>query len=296
MTTLRVDSERVLRSIDSSIMRRARRIAQRNPGGAFGAALVSLAVLVALLGPLAWRVSPNNQDYDRLLPPSVAHPMGTDGLGRDELARVIHGAQVSLEVALISVLIALVLGVLIGILAGYFGAWIDLTLMRLVDIMFAFPALVLAILIAGLLGPSRTNATFTIGLVFAPAFARVARASALSVMATPYVEASRALGASARRIMARDVLPNITAPIIVMATVYISSAIIIEAALSFLGLGTQPPEASWGNMLSEGRTYMQLAWWLAVFPGLAIVVAVLGFNFLGDGLRDTLDPRARDRL
>jgi peptide/nickel transport system permease protein len=270
-------------------------IVQRNPGGVLGAALVAFSALVATVGPLAWRISPTSQDYDRLLGPSLAHPFGTDDLGRDTLARVMHGAQVSLEVGIVAVLVSLALGTLIGTLAGYYGSYTDGVLMRIVDIMFAFPALVLAILIAGLLGPSRTNATFTIGLVFAPAFARVARASTLSVMANPYVEASRALGAPSRWIILRDVLPNITAPMIVMTTVYISSAIIIEAALSFLGLGTQPPEASWGNMLSSARPYMEIAWWLAVFPGLGIVAAVLGFNFLGDGLRDFLDPRSRDR-
>jgi peptide/nickel transport system permease protein len=268
---------------------------QRNPGGVLGAALVAFSALVATVGPLAWRIGPTSQDYERLLGPSLAHPFGTDDLGRDTLARVMHGAQVSLEVGIVAVLVSLALGTLIGTFAGYYGSYTDGILMRIVDIMFAFPALVLAILIAGLLGPSRTNATFTIGLVFAPAFARVARASTLSVMANSYVEASRALGAPGRRIILRDVLPNIAAPMIVMTTVYISSAIIIEAALSFLGLGTQPPEASWGNMLSSARPYMEIAWWLAVFPGLGIVAAVLGFNFLGDGLRDFLDPRSRDR-
>ncbi len=263
----------------------------RNPIGIAGAVIVAINVLLAGLGPLLWRTDPAEQESDRLLGPSWAHPMGTDELGRDTFARIIEGAQVSFEVGAVSVLIALVSGVLVGLLAGFYGGLVDAILMRFVDIIFAFPGLVLAIVIAGLLGPSRTNAMIAIGVVYAPAFARVTRGSVLEVMGLPFVESARALGSSGTRIMRRHLLPNILAPIIVMITIYLSTAILSEAALSFLGLGTQPPEASWGSMLNISRTYFETSPWMAIFPGLAIMLVVLGFNFLGDGLRDILDPR-----
>jgi peptide/nickel transport system permease protein len=263
----------------------------RNPIGLIGAAIVGFNLLVAIFGPYVWTIDPDAQDSERLLTPSWAHPMGTDELGRDELARIIHGAQVSLQVGLIAVGIALVAGTLLGLIAGYYRGWIDSALMRLVDLMFALPGLVLAIVIAGLLGPSRRNAMIAIGIVITPAFARVVRGSVLEVMGFPYIESTRALGASGRRVMTRHLLPNIVAPLIVLVTVYLGTAILAEAALSFLGLGTQPPEASWGGMLSTARSYIDAAWWLSVFPGAAIMLVVLGFNFLGDGLRDILDPR-----
>jgi peptide/nickel transport system permease protein len=263
----------------------------RNPIGIVGAAIVGFNILVALLGPYVWTVDPDAQDFDRLLAPSWANPMGTDELGRDELARIIHGAQVSLQVGFIAVGIALVAGTLLGLLAGYNRGIIDGILMRVVDLMFALPGLVFAIVIAGLLGPSRRNAMIAIGIVITPAFARVIRGAVLEVMGFPYIESTRALGASGRRVMSRHLLPNIVAPLIVLVTVYLSTAILAEAALSFLGLGTQPPEASWGGMLNTARLYIDAAWWLSVFPGAAIMIVVLGFNFLGDGLRDVLDPR-----
>jgi len=266
----------------------------RNPIGFMGTVIILMTLLVALLGPLGWRVDYASEAAHRLLPPSAAHPMGTDELGRDELARVIHGAWVSLEVGLVSVLIAFLLGSTVGIAAGFYRGRTDAVLMRMVDVMFAIPGLVLAILIAGLLGPSRTNAMVAIGIVYAPAFGRVVRGSALSVMSLPHVEAARSLGASDLRIMARHLVPNLMAPLIILITVYLSTAILTEAALSFLGLGTQPPEPSWGSMLNASRSYMELAPWLAVFPGIAIMLVVLGFNFLGDGLRDLLDPQLRE--
>jgi len=267
---------------------------RRNTIGITGAAIILVTVLVALVGSSAWRVDYAGQLSRRLLAPAPAHPLGTDQLGRDELSRIIHGAQVSLQVGMISVVIALVAGTTIGIIAGFYGRAVDALLMRLVDVMFAFPGLVLAIVIAGLLGPSRTNAMIAIGIVYAPAFARVVRGSTLSVLNLPYVEAARSLGISDIRIVLRHLLPNITAPLIVLTTVYLSTAILTEAALSFLGLGTQPPEPSWGSMLNASRSYMERAPWLAIAPGLAIMVVVLGFNFLGDGLRDVLDPQLRD--
>jgi peptide/nickel transport system permease protein len=272
--------------------RRAGRFAKwRNPIGIAGAIIVGLNILVALFGSFVYGVDPNELVAMRLQSPSWDHPMGTDELGRDVLARIIHGSQVSLQVGIISVTIAFVLGVALGLLAGFFGGWLDGVLMRFVDLMFALPGLVLAIVIAGLLGPNRRNAMIAIGIVIAPAFARVVRGAVLEVMGFPFVESARALGSSHTRIMRRNVLPNIAAPLIVLVTVYLSTAILSEAALSFLGLGTQPPEASWGGMLNAARSYLDIAPWLSVFPGLAIMVVVLGFNFLGDGLRDILDPR-----
>ena len=263
----------------------------RNPIGLIGAGIVLFNVFVAVFGKYIWTLDPDAQDSDRLQAPSWAHPMGTDELGRDELARIIHGAKVSLQVGFIAVGIALVAGTLLGLVAGFYKGWVDGILMRIVDLMFALPGLVFAIVIAGLLGPSRRNAMIAIGIVFTPAIARVVRGAVLEVMGFPYIESTRALGASGRRVMTRHLLPNIVAPLIVLVTVYLGSAILAEAALSFLGLGTQPPEASWGGMLNTARSYIDAAWWLSVFPGAAIMLVVLGFNFLGDGLRDILDPR-----
>jgi peptide/nickel transport system permease protein len=263
----------------------------RNPIGMIGAAIVGFNVFVAVVGPYIWTIDPDAQDADRLLAPSWAHPMGTDELGRDELARIIHGAQVSLQVGIIAVGIALVAGTVIGLTSGFYKGWVDAGLMRVVDLMFALPGLVFAIVIAGLLGPSRRNAMIAIAIVFTPAIARVVRGAVLEVMGFPYIESTRALGASGRRVMMRHLLPNIVAPLTVLVTVYLGSAILAEAALSFLGLGTQPPEATWGGMLNTARAYIDAAWWLSVFPGAAIMLVVLGFNFLGDGLRDILDPR-----
>ena len=263
----------------------------RNPIGLVGAAIIVLNVLVALFGRFLWDVDPDELVGDRFLDPSRAHPMGTDELGRDTLARIIHGAQVSLYVGVISVSIAFVGGVVFGMLAGYYKGILDTLLMRLVDIIFSLPGIVLAIVIAGLLGPNRRNAMIAIGIVILPAFARVVRGAVLEVMGYPYTESARALGAGGWRIMLRHVIPNIIAPLLVLVTVYLSVAILAEAALSFLGLGTQPPEASWGGMLSTARTYIDITPWLSIFPGAAIMIVVLGFNLLGDGLRDILDPR-----
>jgi peptide/nickel transport system permease protein len=264
----------------------------RNPIGIVGAAIVGFCVLTALFGRFVWTIDPNDPASDRLLAPTWAHPFGTDDLGRDTLARIIHGAQVSLEVGMIAIAIALVVGTLIGVLSGFYRGPVDLLLMRIVDIMFAFPGLVLAIVIAGLLGANRRNAMIAIGIIIIPAFARVVRAAVLEVMGFPFIESARALGSGGVRIMVRHLMPNIVAPLIVLTTVYFSTAILAEATLSFLGLGTQPPEAAWGNMLSTARSYIDQSVWMSIFPGVAIMVVVMGFNFLGDGLRDILDPRA----
>jgi peptide/nickel transport system permease protein len=267
----------------------------RNPIGIAGAAICIFNALVATLGPVIWRIDPDATNYTRLEGPTWAHPFGTDALGRDTLARIIHGAQISLQVGVISVGIAFACGTVIGLVSGYAKGVIDNVLMRGVDILFAFPGLLLAIVISGLLGASRTNAMIAIGVAITPVFARVVRASVLETMSFPFIESARALGAGPTRMIRRHVFPNILAPILVLVTIYLATAILTEAALSFLGLGTQPPEASWGNMLSEARNNVYQSVWLSVFPGAAIMLLVLGFNFLGDGLRDVLDPRLAPR-
>ncbi len=268
--------------------------AVRNPMGLVGAAIILLTIVAAVAAPLVAHDDPASQAARRLLAPGADHLMGTDQLGRDSFSRIVYGARVSLQVGIVAVGIALAAGSLLGILAGYYGGRLDDILMRLVDVMSAFPSLVLAIVIAGLVGPSRNNAMVAIGIVYAPAFARVVRGTVLSVKAEPYIESARVVGSRDWHTIRLHVLPNIMAPLIVMVSVYLSQAILSEAALSFLGLGTQPPEPSWGGMLSSARQYMELSPWMAIFPGLAIMIVVMGFNFLGDGLRDVLDPRLRN--
>ena len=264
----------------------------RNPVGLVGAGIILFVLFIAVFGPLIWTIDPNNPIYDRLLGPSWAHPFGTDDLGRDTLARIIHGARVSFQVGAIAVAISLSAGLVIGIASAFYSGPVDLVLMRAVDILFAFPLLILAILIAGVLGgASRTNAMIAIGIVYTPAFARVIRGAVLEVLGSSYIESARSLGSGDIRLMRRHVLPNILAPVIVLTTVYFSQAILAEATLSFLGLGTKPPEAAWGSMLFTAKSYIDADVWMAIWPGSAIMLVVLGFNFLGDGLRDILDPR-----
>ncbi|WP_104524424.1 ABC transporter permease [Blastococcus atacamensis] len=266
----------------------------RNPTAAVAAALLLGVILVAILDETLAPTGPNEIDVDeRLQPPSGEHLFGTDDLGRDIFSRVILGAAVSLRVGLFAVGIALVIGSAIGLLAGYYGRWVDDVLMRFMDMLFAFPAVLLAIAVLAVRGPGSGNTALAIGIVYIPIFARVTRASVLGVREEVYVRASRSVGASDFRILTRHVLPNAAPPIIVQASISLAFAVLAEAALSFLGLGTQPPNPSWGLMLAEGRGYLQIAWWLAFFPGMAIFLTVLCFNLLGDGLRDVLDPRQR---
>jgi peptide/nickel transport system permease protein len=251
-------------------------------------------VLVAVFDEALAPSGPNEVSVaDRLQPPSPAHPFGTDDLGRDILSRVILGAGVSLRVGFLAVGIALVVGSVVGLVAGYYGRWLDDVLMRLMDVLFAFPAVLLAIAVLAVRGPGAGNTALAIGIVYVPIFARVTRASVLGVREEVYVRASRSVGASDWRLLTRHVLPNAAPPIIVQTSISLAFAVLAEAALSFLGLGTQPPNPSWGLMLAEGRGFIDLAWWLAFFPGMAIFVTVLCFNLLGDGLRDVLDPRQR---
>ena len=268
----------------------------RNRMGVFGLCVLGVMVFAAVFAP--W-VSP----YDplkinmlhRFLPPSLHHPFGTDDLGRDVLSRIIFGARVSLEVGIISTGIATVVGVFFGVIAGYrSGSITDNVIMRVMDVLLAFPAILLAIAIMATLGASLNNVMIAIGIVNIPVFARIARAAVIQVVPLEYVEASRASGASWPRSIMRDVLPNALGPIIVQVSLTMASAILAEAALSFLGLGVQPPTPSWGGMLSSAQNYLTLAPWDAVFPGLAIFIAVFGLNLIGDGLRDALDPKARN--
>jgi peptide/nickel transport system permease protein len=258
--------------------------------GSFLILLVLLMVLASSLNP----TDPNATTPSRLAPLfSPGHPLGTDILGRDTLARVLAGAHNALYVGLIAVGIGLSLGLLLGVLAGYWGGWLDQILSVLLETLYAFPALLIALLLAAVFSPGVTTSMVAIGLAAVPAFARVARASVLSVKALPYIEAARALGMGSGRIMLRHVLPNIMGPLVVQASLAFAVAILAEAALSYLGLGTQPPNPSWGRMLREAQSYQELTPYPVIFPGLAISLAVLGFNLLGDGLRDYLDPRKR---
>ncbi|HYM68651.1 MAG TPA: ABC transporter permease [bacterium] len=269
------------------------RLATRHPVGALGAAVVATLVLVAAFAGYLSPVDPNAQVGARLSPPSVDHLLGLDQLGRDVLSRLIFGARVSLLVSATSVGLSLLVGGGLGLIAGYHGGAADQGIMRAMDLMFTVPSFVLAIALTGILGPSLPNVIVAIAIVTTPTIARVARAPALTVRETEFVSNARAAGAGDLRILWRHVLPNVAGPIIVQVTACIADAILIEAGLSFLGLGVQPPYASWGNMLGTGRSYIGLATGLSVFPGAAIMLAVLGFNFAGDGLRDMLDPRWR---
>ncbi|TFV64031.1 UNVERIFIED_ORG: ABC transporter permease [Bacillus sp. AZ43] len=266
----------------------------RNPTALVAALVLVAIVVVAVFDDTFAPQAANAQDIaNRLQPPSWSHPFGTDNLGRDILSRVVIGASVSLTVGFLSVGLALVVGTLIGLLAGYYGRWVDDVLMRLMDMLFAFPAVLLAIAILAVRGPGTSNTIIAIAVVYVPIFARVTRASVLGVREEVYVRASRSVGASDFRLLTRHVLPNAAPPVIVQTSVSLAFAVLAEAALSFLGLGTQPPAPSWGLMLAEGREFIEGGWWLSFFPGMAIVVTVLCFNLLGDGLRDVLDPRQR---
>lgn len=269
------------------------RLLLRNPVSAAGVVALVALVVVALAGHWLAPYGANAVDVSRALqPPSAEHWFGTDDLGRDVFSRVLLAARVALLVSLVSVSIALVAGVLLGLVSGYFGGWVDAVAMRVADVLFAFPVMLLAIAIVAVLGPGVTTAMIAIGVVYVPVFARVTRASVLSVRSEPYVRAAVALGAGPARVIRTHVLPNVMAPIIVQVSLSLAFAILSEAALSFLGLGVQPPAPSWGRMLFDGRSFVD-SWWMSVFPGLAIFVTVLAFNLVGDGLRDVLDPRQR---
>ena len=259
-----------------------------------GALLVLFFAAVAVIGPAFAPFSPTEQfSADRLKPPGGAYLLGTDEFGRDILSRLLHGARVSFQVGSIAVGLAGMLGIVIGLIAGYRGGWVDNVLTLLMDVIFAFPAILLAIAIISLLGNDITKAMIAIAVVYMPTFMRVVRGAVLSVRHTAYLEAAISLGTPTARILTRHVFPNITAPLIVHASLIFAFAVLAEASLSFLGLGNKPPSPSWGSMVSASYGFLQLAPWAAIFPGLAIALTVLGFNLLGDGIRDALDPRLR---
>ena len=259
---------------------------KKTPIGFIGALFVIFLLFIAILAPYLTPYDPVSQDYQRFQSPNINHWLGTDSLGRDICSRIIQGTRVSMFVGLLAVTIALILGTNLGIISGYFGGKIDTVLMRFIDILLAFPGLVLAMLISGLLGPSLVNAMIAVGIMLTPSFARVSRGSVLTVKNEPYIASAKTIGCSNLYIILKYILPNIMVPLSVLFSISLSIAILAESALSFLGLGIQPPAPSWGGMLHQGRQFMEIAPWVAVFPGLAIMIAVLSFNFLGDGLRD----------
>ena len=268
---------------------------RRNPIALFGLALLVLLVLAAVFAGAIAPYSPTEiSARDALQPPSWDHVMGTDNLGRDIFSRVLYGARISLRVGLISVGVGAVIGGLAGLISGYYRGWVDVVIMRLADVMLAFPRLLLALLISFVLGPSLTNVMIAVGVAAVPEYARLTRGSVLSARENLYVDAAHVVGCPDRIIMLRHVLPNVFAPLLVVATLGIAWAMLAAASLSFLGMGAQPPTPEWGAMLSDGRNFLRRAWWIVTFPGLAIMVTVLVINVVGDGLRDALDPRISD--
>jgi len=262
---------------------------------AIGGLLVAIVVISAVFADFVAPYSPYALDVTYMLQgPSATHWLGTDEVGRDELSRAIVAARISIEVALVAVGVGLIGGTIIGIFAAYFGGWIDLALMRLMELLFSFPAILLAVILLASLGTSILNAMLAIGIIFIPGFSRLARAATNGVLRQQYIDAARTIGMGDGRIVLREILPNVVTPLLVEAAVAFAYAVLLESALSFLGLGAQPPEPSWGNMLNTGRGFMGQAPWLSIVPGMAMFLCVLGFNLLGDGLRDAFDPHLRE--
>lgn len=278
------------RSFLADVWRRFRRA----PGALIGAAIVTLVLCVAIGAPFIAGSDPLTQNLAQQgQAPSGAHWFGTDKLGRDLFARIVYGARISIRIGFVAVGLAITAGTLIGLVAGYLGGRIDMLLMGLMDVMLAFPSIILAIGITTILGPSITNLMIAVGIVYVPQYARLARSSVLNVRDTEFVEAARAIGAMTPVILVRHILPNILTPLLVQATLGVATAELEAAGLSYLGLGARPPLPEWGAMLNDARDYWVSAPWALIFPGLSITVLVLGFNLLGDGLRDALDPKAQ---
>jgi peptide/nickel transport system permease protein len=270
------------------------RLARRNPVGAVAGIVCILLIVMAIFAPAIAPYAADKVGFPRLRPPSAAHPFGTDNLFRDIYSRIIIGSRISLGVGFAAVAVGTLLGVTLGLVSGYTGGWVDLGVNRGMDTVMAFPPLVLAIFFLSIFRPTFATVSIAIGIIIMPSTARIVRGSVLSIRNLQYVEAARALGGGDRRIMLRHVLPNVVAPIIVIASIQIGNAILAEAALSFLSLGiATDAHPSWGKMLQDTRSVWQAAWWTAVIPGLAISIAVLAFNLFGDALRDILDPRLR---
>jgi peptide/nickel transport system permease protein len=267
---------------------------RRTPVAVIGIALTLGVVLMAVFAPVIAPFDPLQMNVrERLNAPSITHPFGTDDFGRDIFSRVVWGSRLALRLGTLSVLIAVSGGIILGLIAGYYGGWVDTLLSRLLEIVMAFPGILFAITIIAILGPSLDNLVVALGLFGWPDYARVIRGSVLSAKQREYVEAARAVGAKAGRVMARHILPNVIAPIIILSATRFGGALLTGSGLSFIGLGVPIPQPEWGAIMATGRDYMASAWWITVFPGVLIAFAVLGVNLLGDGLRDVLDPRLR---
>ncbi len=293
-TSSRVSAQEEHVRAGQSLLNIAWRQLRRNPAAMTGLAIIIALIVIAIFAPFIAPYDPLQQNFRKALqPPSAEHLFGTDDVGRDILSRVIYGARISLRVGLIAVSISLSLGVLLGLIAGYYGGWVDTLISQVTDILLAFPGLLLALAIIAVLGPSLFNVMIAVGIGNIPVYIRVTRASTLSVRERDYVLAARTIGCRETGIMLRYVLPNVVPPILVLATLGVAGAILTAAGLSFIGLGAQPPTPEWGAMLTQGRQYLQRAWWFTLFPGLAIMVTVLAINTFGDALRDALDPRLR---
>jgi ABC-type dipeptide/oligopeptide/nickel transport system permease subunit len=265
-----------------------------NKIGAIGAAVVALFIFMAIFAPFITRYGPNEQHImDQLQAPSLTYWLGTDNVGRDTYTRIVYGSRISLFVSIGSVLVACLVGVIGGAVAGYYRGWLDGTIMRLVDVVISFPSIILAIAVLGFIGRGSVNLVVALAFAFAPVFVRITRSSVLRAREEDYVTAAIMVGKSDVRIIFRDILPNALTPVVVQATLALAAAILAESGLSFVGLGPPPPSPSWGRMLSEMRVFMNLSPWVVIVPGVTIMLAVMGFNFLGDGLRDLLDPRSR---
>ncbi len=265
---------------------------RRNRFAMAGAAVIALLFVVAILAPHLTPYDPSAIDaYNVLMPPSLKHWMGTDELGRDVFTRVLYGARISLLVGFVAVGISIAIGTLVGLASGFYGGWIDGLLMRFVDIMLCFPTFFLILAVIAMIGPSIWLIMIVIGVTSWMGVARLVRAEVLSLRERDFVLAATSIGASDLRIIFRHVLPNSMGPVLVAATLGVGGAILIESALSFLGIGVQPPTPSWGNILTSGKNYIEFAWWLSLYPGLAILVTVLAYNLLGEGIRDAIDPR-----
>ena len=267
---------------------------RENPIILFGTMIISVAVISAIFAPLISQFDPREQIIvERLAPPSTKHLLGMDHYGRDILSRVLWGARTSLTIAICSILLGGSVGTILGTIAGYKGGYWDTIITRITDILMSFPLLIFGIIIIVALGPNWINTIYAIAITMVPRFIRFSRGPTLSVKEFDYIQATKALGASDLRIVIRHILPNIMGPVVVMATFYLASAIIIESALSFLGIGVQPPRASWGRMIDAGLMYLTVSPWLTIFPGLAILITSMGFNLVGDGIRDILDPKIK---
>ena len=272
----------------------------QNRGAVIGLGVFVLLVLTAIFAPLIAPHDPTQQYRDALLVPPIWQDggragflLGTDAVGRDMLSRLIYGAQYSLFIGIVVVAIALTGGIFIGLLAGFYGGWVDTVIMRVMDVILAFPSLLLALVLVAVLGPGLTNAMIAIAIVYQPHFARLTRAAVMGEKAREYVTAAKVAGASNLRLMFKTILPNCLAPLIVQATLSFSSAVLDAAALGFLGMGAQPPASEWGTMLAEAREFILRAWWVVTLPGLTILISVLAINLMGDGLRDALDPKLK---